>query len=623
MAGIDVLGCIAAIVSTFHGAAHLALAVHERSDRRRRRNAASDAELAFQDKMLIRSLSDGELQCKAARDDRYAQYGTAFKIGDAVALSTLKDVIVSLQMDVVSALQVARAMEGATLDLSRLHEASIMNKSNALRAINDLCKRLPEPEAGDALDSQSIRRVASAGAVHMTGIDRPLAVTLPTPPASPQPPRYSTLERSPTRQPSTARQPAAGAMPSRPKKRGFSRMFSGLSVSLTMANDDYGAFRKEADDQRATHLQQAEQERTSPEIEKTARRSLPDSAYGGSGGSQTSSRHRPTASITSTLFSEGSCVTAESYEQAEGTPRNDSDTLPIESVTSTQATQLGLSHSGSTSSSSSSARPSVSHNGLPVTQWEDDDGVMRATLAPEVVTPEYQSMLPRRPARPVPPPASESYSMTKIHPAFRNAFMVDSPAIPPQEPDSVWAPLTRPAKINGYHNFCKGAWQVRDRAEEGLSIAMLPGATGFTVPHWKCKQCQFRSKAMNNATVLPDHVYFASSGVRYRWLFLAKSHIHAGTAQSKPEAYAYGCIFCAAEGRETAVHPNLDALMSHILSKHKTAMMTPEVKAKTMCIVGGSPEKTQVWDINLPQTHRRKLGGFVGEYVAKAVHGLS
>ncbi|EME41841.1 hypothetical protein DOTSEDRAFT_177211 [Dothistroma septosporum NZE10] len=507
MAGVDVLGCIAAIVSTFHGAADLALALRQRSDRRRRRNGVFNPKMAVQETMLVNSLSDGEAQCKAARNTSYARYGAAFKIGDAVALAALKDVIVGLQMDVVSALQVARAIEAATLDLERLHEASIMNKSNALRAVDDLCKRLPEPEGGHALESQPLRTVESAGA----------------------------------------------------------------------------------------------QERQSPEFDRIVRKSLPDSGYGGS---QASPRHRHTASITSTLFSEESCVTADSYEHPGGTARRDFDTLRVAAVTSNERIQTDLSHSHS------------------VTQWEDDDGVVRATLAPEVVTPEYQSMLPQRSSRAARPMPLESYSLGNVHPAFRNTHMVHSPALQPPEPDNAWAPLARPAKINDYHNFCKGAWQVRDRIEEGLSIAMLPDAAGFTVPHWKCKQCQFRSKTMNNATDLPDYVYFTSSGIRCRWVFLAKSHIHAEEAQNTPEAYAYGCIFCAAEGRETAVH-RLDALMSHILSKHKTAMMTPEVKAKTMCIVGGSPEKNSDWDINLPESHKRKLSGFVGEYIIKAITGLS
>ena len=44
------------------------------------------------------------------------------------------------------------------------------------------------------------------------------------------------------------------------------------------------------------------------------------------------------------------------------------------------------------------------------------------------------------------------------------------------------------------------------------------------VVHWSCKMCTFRSKAPN-ADTLPDQILFNQKyGIRYRWLFLAKSH---------------------------------------------------------------------------------------------------
>jgi hypothetical protein len=64
--------------------------------------------------------------------------------------------------------------------------------------------------------------------------------------------------------------------------------------------------------------------------------------------------------------------------------------------------------------------------------------------------------------------------------------------------------------------------------------------------------------------------------------------------------------------------------MSHILSKHKTVMMTPETKEKTKCIVGGTPDRQEEWDVNLPETKPRFVaGGAVGEFVVSAVTGLS
>lgn len=72
--------------------------------------------------------------------------------------------------------------------------------------------------------------------------------------------------------------------------------------------------------------------------------------------------------------------------------------------------------------------------------------------------------------------------------------------------------------------------------------------------------------------------------------------------------------------KQTATHEKLDKLMNHIQSKHKTAMMTPETKAKTKCIVGGTPDRAEQWDINLPETKPRFVaGGAVGDFMVSAV----
>jgi hypothetical protein len=64
--------------------------------------------------------------------------------------------------------------------------------------------------------------------------------------------------------------------------------------------------------------------------------------------------------------------------------------------------------------------------------------------------------------------------------------------------------------------------------------------------------------------------------------------------------------------------------MTHILSKHKTVMMTPETKEKTKCIVGGTPDRSEEWDINLPETKPKFMaGGAVGDFVVSAVTGRS
>ena len=80
------------------------------------------------------------------------------------------------------------------------------------------------------------------------------------------------------------------------------------------------------------------------------------------------------------------------------------------------------------------------------------------------------------------------------------------------------------------------------------------------------------------------------------------------------ENYQYGCIFCAAQGQTTAVHDKLDHLMVHIISKHKSTMMTPENREKTKCVVGNVANLVEDWDINVPESNQNGAGVVADEF---------
>lgn len=71
------------------------------------------------------------------------------------------------------------------------------------------------------------------------------------------------------------------------------------------------------------------------------------------------------------------------------------------------------------------------------------------------------------------------------------------------------------------------------------------------------------------------------------------------------ENYKYGCIFCVAQGQASVAYEKLDHLMLHITSKHKTAMLTPEIKRKTQCVVGSVAIQEKDWDVNIPETTQK------------------
>lgn len=75
-----------------------------------------------------------------------------------------------------------------------------------------------------------------------------------------------------------------------------------------------------------------------------------------------------------------------------------------------------------------------------------------------------------------------------------------------------------------------------------------------------------------------------------------------------PESYSYGCVFCVAQGHTSAAHEKLEHLLVHIVAKHKSTMMTPEIKAKTKCVTGNIAGQKQDWDVSVPDSHVKGVG---------------
>ena len=103
-------------------------------------------------------------------------------------------------------------------------------------------------------------------------------------------------------------------------------------------------------------------------------------------------------------------------------------------------------------------------------------------------------------------------------------------------------------------------------------------------------------------------------GVRYRWVFLAKSHVTTkaiGEGVRDGSHGTFGCVFCAAEagsrgwdngsfGSGTPTFGNVESLMAH-LEGHRGGERRPGpvMIEKTRCIVGRTAEDKENFDINL------------------------
>ncbi|GAB7334713.1 hypothetical protein MBLNU13_g06652t1 [Cladosporium sp. NU13] len=237
------------------------------------------------------------------------------------------------------------------------------------------------------------------------------------------------------------------------------------------------------------------------------------------------------------------------------------------------------------------------------------DRLMASNQSPASVTSGWDVQFNEK-LRPMPDLANEKFSASLTQADYQERL-----STLPRRLENIWLPLARPALHNRYHGFCKGAWQIRGAVDEGLRVLLTPRPNHKEpILDWQCTACNFRSRAPT-ADALPDYILFNQKhNVRYRWLFLANSHCSAPTSFDSPDNYAYGCIFCAAQGHPTSTHEKLEHLLVHILAKHKASMLTPEVKSKVRCVTGALlSSQAQEWDINVPDLQGKRVGTTANE----------
>lgn len=609
MAAVDVAGCVTAVASAFQGGADLVQAIMERRDKKKWRKD-KDQESVFQERMLHRALVDAASQCQNTALDRRQRFGQAFDRGDNIAVAELKDVILDLQSTVTNALQKARYEKNAILDLPKIHESVITQKNNALRSIDDLCRRAmravpaPAPTARTYSNAYAAPQIShsvypiekqeygwqsaqrSYSADFYNPHQRPIASNF-APASYSGNPGY--IDQSLVRSPSIQNTPIS--MMAR----------NSSSASSSTYNSWYSRHNRQPSDISSMQEKAPAEERQDslPALDEL---SLHDSAVSGT---VVRSKHHPKVSFDSSVDDAITFFASEAasrdYHRILGkelSPEAGRSCSVISDVSSGCRT--------ASSTPSQFASPDLS---APNGDSDDDDAEAcdsaeseaRARQAPEVVTKEHESSTSRAPkgtVRMKHPP-----NLQTIHPAHRQLYTSPEslPQTSPSEAENIWSPLPRPAKINNYHNFCKATWEIRQHS------VPLNSSTSWTCPH-----CAFQLTGTTSPPTQPST--HRGTGIMYTPAFLAKSHLPATPTSPDLELHSYGCIFCAAQGRETDRYANLDALMGHLSSKHRVEMLTPEVLGKTRCVVGRGAEGEE-WDVCLPVTveGRGGMGGLLGK----------
>ena len=646
--------------------------------------------------LLTVSWRKGATRCRKHCENRREQFNSVFDAGDEIAISALKDVVISLQTEVIQALHIARAVENAILDFTSLHESSVTNRKDALRAMDQLCQRLMASVQFQAQRSvnESDATIPSRASIHSSfrslqpsDIVESYDNLPPSPPASfsigsPQQsssyasPRTADLNETFDRFPSP---PASGrnvhqpvyqrALPPIPQRgpsirrpsdtasqqsRYNAQQQSSLGWISGQVNND-GSVRSVSQASSSTpgNQQYGFQNADDAELRQKRGPSVEYSSRGGEGASNRlqsndttspptyTSRHlqfqSPVSATTSQYTYDQSASSAtnhgfpedrkERYNSTTATsPQHDSNQSQATSSQSPQHSQQGTiltekaaalapraSEQNSRSSFAEAAYQAADvkatrRQPLCLPRIETAEDLWRASEAPEVVSKDFEGLYVTTPS-----PKEEKVMLAIRTQADYQERLLTLPI----GMENIWLPLKRPAMHNRYHGFCKGAWEIRKDAHQGIQV-QLTASLKEPVLHWACRECKFRSKAPNE-DALPNQILFNQKyNVRYRWLFLAKSHRSTETASEVAENYMYSCIFCAAQGQNSACHEKLEHLIVHIISKHKTATMTKEVKEKTKCVVGSDVNKEADWDINVPESGQKGAGVATDEFFISA-----
>lgn len=157
--------------------------------------------------------------------------------------------------------------------------------------------------------------------------------------------------------------------------------------------------------------------------------------------------------------------------------------------------------------------------------------------------------------------------------------------------------LDRPNKQNNYRGFCKSAWTICEDPKKGLSLCDKPrGFTSYS-KEWVCKTCTFVGDVYGDKKpyCFDPNIHVARNGVRYRWIFLAKSHCK----KKALEDARYGCMLCAGEGKPTGIFGDVETLMTHIANEHGTGL-SDSIREKYKVIYGRVAGADEEWDINIP-----------------------
>lgn len=168
--------------------------------------------------------------------------------------------------------------------------------------------------------------------------------------------------------------------------------------------------------------------------------------------------------------------------------------------------------------------------------------------------------------------------------------------------------IPHPSAENEYLGFCKGAWRLQNGDRKGLNKCKdfrYSAQAGVYYLACSASKCAFAGHY--NPNIIYDRVWpVESRGIKFRWPFLAKSHVQQKTVRN--DIFAYQCIFCVYLGHRTPVMNGMDMYLDHINKEHRGRVVSEVILYKTGCINDRVADENEEFDINLfPLTNEEQI----------------
>ncbi|KAK5452688.1 hypothetical protein LTS15_006836 [Exophiala xenobiotica] len=120
--------------------------------------------------------------------------------------------------------------------------------------------------------------------------------------------------------------------------------------------------------------------------------------------------------------------------------------------------------------------------------------------------------------------------------------------------------------IINFGGCCKKAYELREGStKKALSLAFLGMYRSDMAYKCASTKCHFAGKAVpdKKGHQIDTRIWQTTDGLRYRWLFLAKSHMQQ---QKEGELPSFRCLICTLLGDESGTYHGSKVLLAHIAS---------------------------------------------------------